>query len=51
VRYQLARYNKKRAKELKHDVFRDKTMEAVEKLGNALEGKDRSYYTDLEQRC
>jgi len=38
----LARYNKKRAKELKHDVFRDKTMEAVDKLGNALEGKGQT---------
>lgn len=32
---------KKRAKELKHDAFRDRTLEAFEGLGNALEGKGR----------
>lgn len=38
----MARYSKKRAQELKHDAFRDKTMVAVDKLGNKLEGKGRT---------
>jgi tetratricopeptide (TPR) repeat protein len=38
----VARYNKKRARELKHDRFRDTTMGLVDRLGNRLEGKGRS---------
>jgi tetratricopeptide (TPR) repeat protein len=38
----LARYNRKRARELKHDAFRDRTMEAAEWMGNSLEGKGRT---------
>lgn len=35
----MARYNKKRARELKHDAFRDTTMGLFDRLGNLLEGK------------
>ena len=38
----MARYKKKRARELKHDRFRDTTMGVVDRLGNLLEGKGRS---------
>lgn len=38
----MARYNKKRARELKHDRFRDTTMGLLDRLGNRLEGKGRS---------
>ena len=38
----MAKYNKKRAKELQHDKFRDTTMSAVDRLGTALEGKGRT---------
>jgi predicted negative regulator of RcsB-dependent stress response len=38
----VARYKKKRARELQHDAFRDKTMGLVDRLGNALEGKGRA---------
>ena len=37
----MARY-KKRAQELKHDVFRDKTMGVVDRLATKLEGKGRT---------
>jgi len=37
----LARY-KKRAQELKHDAFRDKTMGIVDRVANKLEGKGRT---------
>ena len=35
----MARTTKKRARELKHDKFRDKTMETFDRLGTRLEGK------------
>jgi len=38
----VAKYNKKRARELKHDKFRDTTMSLFERLGNSLEGKGRT---------
>lgn len=38
----MARYNKKRARELKHDLFRDKTLGLFDRLGNLLEGKGRT---------
>ncbi len=38
----MARYKKKRARELKHDRFRDTTMGLVDRLGNRLEGRGRS---------
>ena len=37
----MARY-KKRAQELKHDAFRDKTLGLVDRLANKLEGKGRA---------
>lgn len=37
----MARY-KKRAQELKHDAFRDKTLGLVDRLSNKLEGKGRA---------
>ena len=37
----MARY-KKRAQELKHDAFRDKTLGLVDRLANKLEGKGRT---------
>lgn len=38
----MARYNKKRARELKHDAFRDATMGAFDRLGDRLAGKGRT---------
>jgi tetratricopeptide (TPR) repeat protein len=38
----VARYKKKRARELKHDRFRDTTMGLLDRLGNLLEGRGRS---------
>jgi len=38
----VARYNKKRARELQHDRFRDTTLGFFDRLGNALEGKGRT---------
>jgi len=37
----VARYNKKRARQLQHDVFRDKTMATFDRLGDRLEGRGR----------
>ena len=38
----MAKYNKKRARELKHDKFRDTTMSLFDRLGEKLEGKGRT---------
>lgn len=38
----MAKYKKKRARELQHDKFRDTTMNMLDRLGNALEGKGRT---------
>lgn len=38
----MARYSKKRARQLKQDVFRDRAMSAFEQLGDRLEGKGRT---------
>jgi len=38
----VAKYKKKRARELQHDRFRDTTMGFFDRLGNALEGKGRT---------
>jgi tetratricopeptide (TPR) repeat protein len=38
----VAKYNKKRARELKHDKFRDTTMSIFDRLGGRLEGKGRT---------
>jgi len=38
----VAKYKKKRARELKHDKFRDVTMQFVDRLGNRLEGQGRT---------
>ena len=38
----MAKYTKKRARELKHDKFRDTTMGLFDRLGNRLEGKGRT---------
>jgi tetratricopeptide (TPR) repeat protein len=38
----VARYNKKRARELRHDAFRDKTISAFDRLGDRLEGRGRT---------
>lgn len=38
----MAKYKKKRAKELQHDRFRDTTMGLFDRLGNALEGRGRT---------
>lgn len=38
----MARYKKKRARELQHDRFRDTTMGIFDRLGNVLEGKGRT---------
>jgi tetratricopeptide (TPR) repeat protein len=38
----VAKYKKKRARELQHDRFRDTTMSFFDRLGNALEGKGRT---------
>lgn len=37
----MAKYKKKRARELQHDRFRDTTMSFFDRLGDALEGKGR----------
>jgi hypothetical protein len=38
----VAKYKKKRARELQHDKFRDTTMGFFDRLGDALEGKGRT---------
>ena len=38
----MARYKKKRARELQHDRFRDTTIGIFDRLGNLLEGKGRT---------
>ena len=38
----MAKYKKKRARELRHDRFRDTTMGFFDRLGDALEGKGRT---------
>ena len=38
----MAKYNKKRARELQHDRFRDTTMGFFDRLGDSLEGKGRT---------
>jgi len=38
----VAKYKKKRARELQHDRFRDTTMSFFDRLGNSLEGRGRS---------
>lgn len=38
----MAKFNKKRARELKHDKFRDTTMLFLDRLGERLEGKERT---------
>lgn len=38
----MARYSKKRARELKHDKFRDTTISVFDRLGDRLEGKGRT---------
>jgi tetratricopeptide (TPR) repeat protein len=38
----VAKYKKKRARELRHDRFRDTTMGFFDRLGDALEGKGRT---------
>lgn len=38
----MAGYKKRRARELKHDKFRDTTMGLFDRLGDALEGKGRT---------
>lgn len=38
----MARYKKKRARELQHDRFRDTTMTIFDRLGNLLEGKGKT---------
>jgi hypothetical protein len=38
----VAKYKKKRARELRHDRFRDTTMNLLDRLGDALEGKGRT---------
>jgi predicted negative regulator of RcsB-dependent stress response len=38
----VAKYKKKRARELQHDRFRDTTMSFFDRLGDALEGKGRT---------
>lgn len=38
----MAKYKKKRARELQHDRFRDTTMNLLDRLGDALEGKGRT---------
>jgi len=38
----VAKYKKKRARELQHDRFRDTTMSFFDRLGNILEGRGRS---------
>jgi tetratricopeptide (TPR) repeat protein len=38
----VAKYKKKRARELQHDKFRDTTMSLLDRLGDRLEGKGRN---------
>lgn len=38
----MAKYKKKRARELKHDKFRDTTMRLFDRVGDRLEGKGRA---------
>jgi hypothetical protein len=38
----VAKYKKKRARELQHDRFRDTTMSFFDQLGNSLEGRGRT---------
>jgi len=38
----VAKYKKKRARELQHDRFRDTTMSLLDQLGNLLEGRGRT---------
>jgi len=38
----VAKYKKKRARELQHDRFRDTTIGLLDRLGNALEGKGKT---------
>ena len=38
----MAKYKKKRARELQHDRFRDTAMTLFERLGDRLEGRGRS---------
>lgn len=38
----MAKYKKKRARELQHDRFRDTTMSLLDRLGNALEGRGQT---------
>jgi len=38
----VAKYKKKRARELKHDRFRDTTMSYLDRLGDLLEGRGRA---------
>ena len=38
----MAKYKKKRARELKHDRFRDTTMSVMDRLGDRLEGKGKT---------
>ncbi|HKU76319.1 MAG TPA: hypothetical protein VJR02_20580 [Pyrinomonadaceae bacterium] len=38
----MAKYKKKRARELQHDRFRDTTMSFLDRLGNLLEGRGRA---------
>ncbi len=38
----MAKYKKKRARELQHDRFRDTTMSFFDRLGNLLEGRGRT---------
>ena len=38
----MAKYKKKRARELKHDRFRDTTMSLMDRLGDRLEGKGKA---------
>lgn len=38
----MAKYKKKRARELQHDRFRDTTMSLFDRLGNLLEGRGRT---------
>ena len=38
----MAKYKKKRARELQHDRFRDTTMTLLDRVGNTLEGRGRT---------
>ena len=43
----MAKYKKKRARELQHDRFRDTTMGFFDRLGNVLEGRGRTILYSL----